>query len=451
MENVAAHGSETVADRARERYRRVALAVAAGVTARAVAMAVSLLSVPMLLSYLGKEQFGLWSTLISSAAWLGLCDLGLVNGLLNVTAEANGRDDRQAAARALSTTVAVLVAAVVVFGAAFLMLLPRIPWDMVFGARGTIPAPTVFWSTAAVVGGFLAGLPLLAVPSVYAGYQRLYVAHLFAAGAACASLLAIGAAIWMRASLPGVIALMSGTSVLVAVASLVALTRWQMPWLKIRAAHVRIDAWRRLRRTAAPLWLFQVGALMVNQSQLFILAHTAGLQASAEYALLMRIMQIHISIVLFTTSAFVPPYREAIERGDLSWVRTSFARMVVLRVGLTAGFAGLLLAFGNPLMRLWLHRADVTFAPTVWAAFGLFILVSAWVSSYSELLIVLDRIWIQVGLVLVNGIATVLLTLWLSPILGVLGVIIAGTALTAVAWTWLLPLLARPVLAGPQS
>ena len=125
--------------------------------------------------------------------------------------------------------------------------------------------------------------------------------------------------------------------------------------------------------------------------------------------------------------------------------------MVKLRVGFAAGFAGLFLAFGNSLLRLWLQRSDVTFAPLVWAAFGLFLLASAWVSSYSDLLIVLDRIWVQVVLALANGIATVLLTLWLSPILGVLGVVIAATAVTAVAWTWLLPVLARPVLAGPRS
>lgn len=441
----------TAEGRSRERYRRVALTVASGTTARAIASAVSLVTVPMLLSYLGKELFGLWSTLLSAVAWLSLCDLGVVNGLVNITAEAHGRDDRRAAARALSTAVAILVSMAAFVGAAFLVLLPRIPWDAVFGARGTIPAPTVQWSVAAAVGGFLLGLPLLTVPSVYAGYQRSYVAHLFAAGAACTSLAAISAAIWMRAPLPGVIAFMSVAGVVVAGASLVVLTTWQMPWLRIRAAHVRMGAWRRLRRTAGPLWLFQVGALMVNQSQLLILAHTAGLQMSADYALLMRVMQIYVGITVLTTNAFVPPYREAIERGDHHWVRTGFARMVALRVGLAGGFAGLLLAFGNPLMRLWLHRADVTFAPVVWPAFGLYLLASAWVSSFSDLLIVLDRIWVQVGLVLVNGIATVLLTLWLTPMLGVLGVIIAGAAVTVLAWTWLLPLLARPVLTGPRA
>ncbi len=440
----------TAEGRSRERYRRVALTVASGTTARAVASAVSLITVPMLLSYLGKEQFGLWATLLSAVAWLGVCDLGVVNGLVNVIAEAHGHDDRQAAAHALSTAIAVLVAAAAFVGAAFLVLLPRIPWDTVFGAQATIPVSVVQWSVAAAAGSFLVGLPLMTVPSVYAGYQRSYVAHIFAAGAACVSLAAVGAAIWLRAPLPGVIVLMSAAGVVVAGASLVVLTRWQMPWLRIRAAYLRIGAWRRLRRTAGPLWLFQVGALMVNQSQLFILAHTAGLETSADYALLTRVMQIYAGVAVLTTGAFVPPYREAIERGDHHWVRAGFARMAALRVGLTAGFAVLLLAFGNPLMRFWLQRADVTFEPVVWAAFGLYLLVSAWASSFSDLLIVLDRIWVQVGLVLVNGITTVLLTLWLAPMLGVLGVIISGAAITALVWTWLLPLLARPVLAGPR-
>lgn len=445
------HDNSTAAGRSSERYRRIALTIASGMAARALGTAVSLLTVSVLLSYLGKERFGLWSAIMSTVVWLSLSDLGLASGLVNVVAEAHGRDDREAAARAVSTTFCVLALVAVVLAGVFAVVIPFVSWDGFFGARGIVPAEMARLSVTAAVATFLLGLPLSITPAVYAGYQKSYVANLFMGIGSCVTLAAVGAVIWLRADLPTLIFVLSLAGVLTNLVNLLVLTRRQMRWLSLRAARVTQHAWRRLARTARPLLFFQIGALMVNQSQLFTLAHTTDLGTVADYSLIVRIMQVFSSVVLLSTGAFFPSYREAMERGDADWVRTGFRHMVRLRMGLAAGFALVLLAFGNPLLRLWLQRSDVSFGPVVWAALGAHLLAGAWVSAHSDLLIILDRIWAQVGLVMVNGTATVLLTLWLSPAHGVLGVIVAGAFVTVIGWTWLFPLLARPILTAPAS
>ena len=84
-------------DPGQQRIRRAFLSTLASAAARGTVVLTSLLSVPLTLGYLGKERFGLWMVISSLVALLGLADLGVGNGLLNVLAKAYGKDDRDAA------------------------------------------------------------------------------------------------------------------------------------------------------------------------------------------------------------------------------------------------------------------------------------------------------------------------------------------------------------------
>ncbi len=58
--------TSTSEGRSKERYRRIALAMMSGFLARTVAMLVNLVSLPIILAYLGKDQFGVWSAITST-------------------------------------------------------------------------------------------------------------------------------------------------------------------------------------------------------------------------------------------------------------------------------------------------------------------------------------------------------------------------------------------------
>ena len=59
------------------------------------AVAASFLAIPVMISYLGVAQFGVWSTLLTIMSWVVFFDLGVGNGLRNKVAEslAIGRHD----------------------------------------------------------------------------------------------------------------------------------------------------------------------------------------------------------------------------------------------------------------------------------------------------------------------------------------------------------------------
>jgi O-antigen/teichoic acid export membrane protein len=146
------------------------------------------------------------------------------------------------------------------------------------------------------------------------------------------------------------------------------------------------------------------------------------------------------------TYAFLPPFREAFERGERDWVRVNFKRMVFLRMAIATAASLVFLLAGNPVLRLWLHSGSVVFTTIVRAATGILLISATWVTAYSDLLQIMDKIWVLTSTVLVNGVVTTLLTFYLSPVFGVLGAIAALGFVTVAVWTWLMPIIASALL-----
>ena len=108
----------TESGRSQERHRRIVLTAIASIAERGAGILTTLLVVPLTLRFLGDERYGLWMAITSLIGMVGFANLGLGNGLLNMIADAHGRDDPQAARRFVSNAFALLVpvALVVVIG-----------------------------------------------------------------------------------------------------------------------------------------------------------------------------------------------------------------------------------------------------------------------------------------------------------------------------------------------
>ena len=437
--------------RSHERYRRIVLSTGASIVGRGISALVALLMIPIAIAYLGTEQYGLWATISSLTPWVMLFDLGLVSGLVIPISEAHGRNDRNAARGYFSTAFFSLTAVAALLALGLSIALPLVSWQRVF-AVGSSVAPSIVTASVGVALVFvIITLPLGVVPQMYAGYQKAYVGTAFATLGSVVSLLALVAAVRLGGSLAAVVAAASCAGALAGLANLVYLLSREMPWLRPGLSHVSTRALRRLRATSLPLYLFQLGALLVNQSQQLVLARRAGLTVVAEYDLLFRLYVLTMSLILVSTQSFFPSFRESFERGEISWMRRTFWRMVRLRMSLAAAAAVALVAGGNLAFRLWLHQPQFQYSRSVWLLLGMFILVVVWQSSFGELLTALDRIWPQVAIALIQGMLTVVLTAVLGWRFGVAGALLAIMCPAALLSACLLPWLAQTYLAAERG
>ena len=66
-------------------------------------MIISFLYTPVLLAYLGEEQYGVWSTILSVINWINYFDIGIGQGLRNTLAKHIASDKEKEANEAVST------------------------------------------------------------------------------------------------------------------------------------------------------------------------------------------------------------------------------------------------------------------------------------------------------------------------------------------------------------
>jgi O-antigen/teichoic acid export membrane protein len=437
--------TSTPEGRSSERYRRIVLTTATAMAARAIGALIGLVTVPLLLSFLGKERFGLWTAITTLVTWATLFDFGLSNGLVNLVSRAHGRQDEEEARQVFSTAFLALSVVAAVLGVAAVVAVPLVPWSRLLAARGVADEVTVRWSVTAALAAFLVSLPLAAVSQLYAGYQKSYVTNALGLVGSVAGLGLLVAAVRADATMPVLVLCLSAMGLVAPLLALV-LARRALPWIRIRARHASRAALQALTARSVPIFLYQLGALAVNETQVILLARRADLATVADYSIVLRVYLVIISLIQLGTASFVPTFREAYERGDRAWALRAFRHLQRLRMALAlAGGVGMML-LGNWLLRVWLHREDVRFGPGAWAALAALLLGAVWGTAYVEFLWIMDRLWPLVTLVLANGAVTVALTWVLAPAHGVQGALVASAAFTLAISSWVLPVLARPLL-----
>jgi O-antigen/teichoic acid export membrane protein len=188
--------------------------------------------------------------------------------------------------------------------------------------------------------------------------------------------------------------------------------------------------------------------LLVNETQSFIIARRLGIAHVADWSVFMRVYVLPAVFIQMIDAPLIPAFREAHVRGEHGWLRTAFWRVTKLKMVIATIAAGLYFVLGNEVAGL-LSGEKVAFSNDVWAASALLLIVAVWNTSFNDLLIAVDRLWLLVFTVLANGLVTPVLSYFLAPSLGLFGVVLAMPMFSLFVSAWLLPLASRDLLRTP--
>jgi O-antigen/teichoic acid export membrane protein len=433
--------------RAAERYRVAALTTATSFLSRGLGAAVSLVSVPLTIGYLGKQQYGLWMAISSLLTWAALADFGLARGLQNQLSEAHGKEDRAGAAQAMSTAFFALLGLASLFAVAFAPLLLLVPWGSLLKITEPALLAELVPTLAAVIAVFLAQFPLNVVGQAYAAYQRGHVANLFGIAGSVLSLAVLLLVIRLKLGLPWLILASGGFGLLMTLANLVYIVH-DLPFLWPRWSLVSLRRMGDLVRVSTPMLLFQLGSLLINEMQILIIARTSGVSAVTDYSIFQRVFALPVFVVAMIDGPYVPMFREAHARGDARWFRDTFFGLQRTKVLLTLLATGFYLLFGDLIARL-LSGHSVSFGWQVWIAAGVLLVVGCWNGSYNNLFFAVERLWTLVFATVANGLVTFPLTYYLGKSHGILGVVVATTAFSLLVSSWMLPVLSLDIFRKP--
>ncbi|WFE61023.1 oligosaccharide flippase family protein [Micromonospora sp. WMMD712] len=389
------------------RSRRLATGVLTAGVARGVGLLAPVLLIPVCLSRLGAERYGLWMAVLALTGMAAFADLGLGAGLMTKLAPCYASGDTARARGYVSTAYAVLAAVAVTLGVLLWSLAWLVPWTSLFNVAGVVDPGETRAVVLICLTSFLVNIPLALVVRVQYAYQQVGESNLWQGAGALATVPLV--LLVARLGLPAVavVAAASAGPLLANLANSAWVYGRRMPALRpgIGAVDRRLGA--ALLRLGGMFFLVTVLTGLSTNMDNLIITHTLGPESVTAYAVPARLALLLGALVTVLNLPLWSANGDALARGDLAWVRRTVRRMVVLSVLATVPPAvGLVLA-GDRLFAAWL---PVPLDGNRWLLGGLalwFLLIG----SFSALMMVQNAAGMVrpqvVGLVVYVGVAAV--------------------------------------------
>jgi len=409
------------------RYGRIFKAVWSGAAARLLASAVTLISLPLAVRYLGAERYGVWATITTTVIWINLLDLGIANTLTNHVSRAYALDDKTAAARYLTNALLLTAGVSAAVGAIFAAIFPRLNWAALFNAGPKVTTSELRLTIVAGAALMLLGLPANLGSKVLAGYQELHRNNFAVCAGAAASVVGLALGIVLHVSMPVLFVMSAGCLTFANLATLVVVV-WHKPWLLPRPALIGRCAIKELLRSGSAFFLIQVAAVVVFSSDNLIVSHYLGAAEVTPYSVTWKLVGLAAVLQSLMFPALWPAYTEAYVKRDYTWIRRTFALTMRGTVALNLVCVGVLAIFGRSLIRVWAGPTAVP-AESLLLAMGLWAVINGFMSVESCLLAALNRTREQAVLSIIAAGLNIALSIALVRHIGSLGVI-GGTVLS---------------------
>jgi O-antigen/teichoic acid export membrane protein len=339
--------------RGADRHRRALLTGATGITARAVSVGISVITVPLTLHYLGVERFGLWMTISAVLAMANFADFGVGNGVLNTVAAAFGKDDLDGVRRAISSGFAVLTGIGVGLLAMFLISYCFVPWADLFRVTSHQARAEAGPAMAVFVVCFALNIPLDVVQRVQLGLQQGFRSNIWQVLSSMMALAGVLAAIHFRLGLPALVMALAGAPILGTAMNALyffGISRRDLlpQWHFVSSAIIS-----RITRLGGLFFVLQFVAAISFSADSFIVARTLGAADVAMFSIPQRLFTVIAIPVTMLLVPFWPAYGEASSRGDITWIRRTLARTLLGVFALTSAASAALLLASNRIILWW--------------------------------------------------------------------------------------------------
>ncbi len=335
-----------------------------------------MISVALTVKYLGAERYGLWATISSVLALLAFADLGLGNGLVNVIAEAHGRDDQNAIRKAVSTATFMLAGIAVLLLLAFALVYPHVPWPRFFNVTSDLASRESGSAMAVFFVCFAINLPLGVVQRVQMGFQETGTTALWQSAGYLLSLGGVVLAVYLRAGLPWLVLAMAGAPILATLLNCTVHYYWMRPWLMPQFSGFDSTMGHAIASTGFLFFLIQLFTLLGNATDNVVIAHVLGAPAVATYAITKQLFSVALLAQVFLTPLW-PAFGEALARDDMAWARRTLNRALTLGTLLTVALGLPLLLFYRPIIAAW-AGSDMVPPLSLAAGFAVWLLLGSY-------------------------------------------------------------------------
>ncbi len=414
--------TSTPEGRSDERFRRVFWTATASSLAKAINTLTVLVSVPITLSYLGTERYGLWMTVTSIVAFLGFADLGIGNVIMNLVSEANGKNDAEAARKHISNAFFMLICITIGLTFLFVLFYPNIDWGRFFNLSSSIAKQEAGPALITFIACFLVNLPLSIVPRIQMSYQEGYLSSIWQAISNLFGLAGLVLAVHLQAGLPWLVLVITGASALGNLLNGIHLFGFLRPWLRPRWRDLDSPIARQILAVGFLFLILQMTNAITYSADNIIIARVLGPEAVTDFAVPSRLFVIAYSVLYMLLSPLWPAYGEASARGDDSWAKDTLVKVILAMVVVCSVFSLAMIVFGEQILQIW-TGSRVPFSLPLMIGLGAWTTLSAVIAAISLFLNAIGKIGFQIVYALLTATFATFAKVLLAGSVGLPGVV----------------------------
>jgi len=375
----------------RNRTRNYLRQITGAAAYKAVAVVASFVTIPLMIGYIGQEQFGVWSTLLALMSWMVFFDLGIGNGLRNSVAETLAKDKRSEAARYIASGYSMvglmaLSLWLLVFLGSYL-----INWQMVFNTKvisETSLRLTVQIAISFIVFNFWIGL----IGALLGAVQRT---SLIALGQLISNVLALALVVVLTQTTDASISYLATAYGSSLVTANVLLSIWfyrQYPELRptpcLDKQHVQP-----LLAVGMQFFVIQIAVLIIFTTDKMLITQLFGPLYVTQYEVVFKLFSLITLGHTLITAPLWSAYTDAYHRGDTVWIGNMLRKQIIVFGGVAIAVLAMVL-IARPVIGFWIGpELEVSFQLVL--ALGLLVMISTWNNIFAMFVNGIGKIKIQ--------------------------------------------------------
>ena len=373
-----------------------------------IAILVSLLSMRLMIEYLGQEQFGVWSTLLSILSWCVFFDLGISNGLRYKVAQAMAENDKQNAANYIASGYVIIGAIsflllLIIIGVSFFL-----PWQLIFNTKKITEVclrETIQIASFFLILNFWMGL----VNGVLGSLQKTAITSL--SQLVCNVLVLVSVFLLIKTT-KGLIFYLAFTYGLSLVITSLGLNYWfyrthiellVKPKIKFIKQHIPS-----LLSVGLQFFVIQIAVLVVFTTDKLVITQLLGPSYVTEYDIVFKLFSLISFFHGLISSPLWSAYTDAFHRGDIFWVKLMLRKQLMI-FGAIILLTIILAFFIKNIIAIWINK-ELVVSTSLVISVAIFVVISCWNNIYA---------------MFINGIGEVKLQLYTSILAMVINVPLA--------------------------
>jgi O-antigen/teichoic acid export membrane protein len=383
---------------------------------------------PFVLAELGSDAFALWVLVGAVASYGLLLEHGIGGAIIKYVAEHVARNEHQQARSIVASAVLLYAGFATVAVLAGLILAPLLP-----PVIGVDPAQQPLAERLIVLTGINVALAIAFTPAsaVLRGLQRYDLHNGVVAVNAIVEAAAVAVMLLVGWGLVGMMMALIAANLVTGVGSVVLVAR-VCPALKLGVRAASMASFRRIALFSTSLFTIEVGRRLQNRADEFIIGAFQALSGVTPYALARKLGELSELIAVQFVKVVLPLASELDAADQARALRKLYVVSSRVTLAISVPVAVILGVLGGQVLTLWVGAEYGQYAPLV-AVLALAHLIGTSQWPGMEILQGIARHRLIAVTSLATGVANVVLSVLLLPVLGLIGVALGTLIPIAIA------------------